>query len=61
MFFSIKAASLLLLSRAINASKPNLTNGVFSLIPVNIEALSRIFTLELSGQAFNTYFVHKHD
>ena len=32
-------ASLLLLSRAINASKPSLTKDVFSVTPVNFEAL----------------------
>ncbi len=37
-------ASLLLLSREIRASNPSLTNDVFSLIPVNSEALLRIFS-----------------
>ena len=33
-------ASLLLLSRAINASRPSLTKEVFSLIPVSLDAFS---------------------
>jgi len=43
-FFSVppSIARRLLLSRAINASRPSFTNDVFSLMPVKREAFSKI-------------------
>jgi hypothetical protein len=48
-------ASRLLLSRAISASNPSLTNWVFSLIPVSSEALFRISSLILIVVLICTY------
>ena len=49
-FFSVppSLASLLLLSRAIKASKPSRTKDVFSLTPVSRDAFSKILSSMLS-------------
>ena len=52
------SASLLELSRAINASSPNLTSDVFSFIPVSFDAF-----LKMSSSMFNVVLIclNMHD